>query len=51
MTFEYFKTELSDLFYKGKYNFDYAYCKSRVEFIVCGLGLGYPIESTTDIIS
>ena len=43
---DYFKVELGELF-SGKYKgFDYGSLRSDIEFVVCGLGLGYPIEST-----
>ena len=48
---DYFKVRLGELFL-GKYKgFDYADLKSDIEGVVCGLGLGYPIESTVGIIN
>ena len=47
---DYFKVELGELF-SGKYRgFDYGALRSDIEFVVCGLGLGYPIESTAWLI-
>ena len=46
----YFNIELSDLFYEGVNNFKYTRLHNSLEAIVCGLGLGYPIESTASLI-
>ena len=48
---EYFNVELGELF-SGKYRgFDYGALRSDIEWVVCGLGLGYPIESTAWMIN
>ena len=48
---EYFHVELGELF-SGKYKgFDYGALRSDIEWVVCGLGLGYPIESTAWMIN
>lgn len=48
---EYFHVELKVLF-SGDYKaFDYGDPQSATELIVCGLGLGYPLESTAHILS
>lgn len=48
---EYFNVELGEPF-SGKYKgFDYGALKGDIEWVVCGRGLGYPIESTAGMIT
>ena len=48
---DYFHIELKELF-SGDYKaFDYGNPKTATELIVCGLGLGYPLESTAFLLS
>lgn len=48
---EYFNIELIDLFARHSKGFDYANPGTDTELIVCGFGLGYPIESTAYLIN
>ena len=48
---DYFHIELKELF-SGDYKaFDYGNPKTATELVVCGLGLGYPLESTAFLLS
>ena len=47
----YFHVELKELFSGNYRSFDYGNPKTATELIVCGLGLGYPLESTAFLLS